>query len=163
MTSALKWRYCIRRARPHRRNLELIEGVPRGMGRAYTDAERLGLTDPAIRELVAAMNRVDLVATLASCEGHGGWGRYASPYVLFRSRVQWAAQLNARLEADAVSENPTLNYEWRVIGVFDADHRVIFRRAIPGIRRYRWVTRHRLNQDFSRVRALCQSIGEPAC
>lgn len=165
MSASLKWRF-----RPplfvrvKRHNLALVEGIPRGVGRDYADAQRLGLIDPRIAALVSAMNVPHLIHTIACCEGHGGWGEFSSPYVAFEAPVELAALLHERLQDDMMQSRSRLNFNWSVEGGFGRQRQLVFRLSIPGINRYRWVSRKRLDRDISVVRemlldAICQLRG----
>ncbi|UIF89244.1 hypothetical protein [Cupriavidus sp. UYPR2.512] len=149
MSASLKWRF-----RPplfvrvKRHNLKLVQGIPRGLGRDYVDAQRLGLIDSHIAALVAAMNVSDLMHTVACCEGHGGWGSFSSPYVAFEAPVELAAMLHERLQADVMKSRSRLNFYWSVEGGFGSHRQIVFRLSIPGIDRYRWVNRNRLDRDI---------------
>lgn len=155
MTAALKWRY-----RPplflrmKQDNLVAVEGILRGSGRDYADATRLGLIDKRVALLVATMNVSELMHTVACCEGHGGWGSFSSPYVAFEAPVELAAMFNERLWSDSIQAKSQLNYFWAVEGGFGTQRQITFRLAIPGIDRYRWVSRKRLDADIASVRTM---------
>ncbi|MBB5547416.1 hypothetical protein [Paraburkholderia fungorum] len=155
MAAPLKFRYRPLVFVPVRRcNLALVEGVPRGIGREYADAKRLGLIDPRIASLVAAMNVPHLMYTIACCEGHGGWGSFSSPYMAFEAPVELAAILHEQLQADMMRSRSRLNFNWSVEGHFGSNRQIVFRLSIPGINRYRWVSRKGLDGDISVVREM---------
>jgi len=126
----------------------------RGMPRPYSEATQLGVIDQRVRTLVAAFNvdGVDganaVIASVASCEGHGFLGRYSSPYVSFKSPMTVAAALHARLEQDAVAVQPRLRHYWTLEGHFNPANELVFRLAIPGIHHYRHATRRSFDYDF---------------
>jgi hypothetical protein len=147
MAAALKWRYRPPLfSRVKRENLVAVEGILRGVGRDYADATRLGLIDQRIAHLVAAMNVPSLM--------HGGWASFSSPYVTFEAPVELAAMLNERLWSDSMQAKSQLNYFWAVEGGFGTHRQIIFRLFIPGIDRYRWVSRKRLDADIACVRSM---------
>ena len=159
MAASLKWRYRPPLfVRTNRQSLRLLEGIPRGLGRNYADAQRLGLIDSRIAALVATMNVPDLMNTIACCEGHGGWGRLSSPYVAFVAPVELAAILHECLQADALESRPRLNFYWSVEGGFGSDRQIVFRLSIPDINRYRWVSRSRIDNDISVVREMILGV-----
>lgn len=162
MSVSLKWRFQPPLlARMQRCNVKLVESIPRGLGRNYADAQRLGLIDARIADLVDAMNVPSLMHTVACCEGHGGWGSFSSPYVAFEAPAELAAMFNERLQADALEARSSLNFYWNVEGGFGIHRQIVFRLAIPGINRYRWVSRHRLDNDIVVVRTmLLDAIGQ---
>jgi hypothetical protein len=147
MAAALKWRYRPPLfSRVKRENLVAVEGILRGVGR--------DLIDQRIAHLVAAMNVPSLMHTVACCEGHGGWASFSSPYVTFEAPVELAAMLNERLWSDSMQAKSQLNYFWAVEGGFGTHRQIIFRLFIPGIDRYRWVSRKRLDADIACVRSM---------
>lgn len=138
MSASLKWRYQPPLlARVKSQNLTRVEGIPRGIGRNYADAKRLALIDSRIASIVDAMNLPRLVHTVACCEGHGGWGRFSSPYVAFEAPVELAAFLHERLQAEMMRPRSRLNFNWSIEGGFGSDRQIVFRLLIAGIERYR--------------------------
>jgi hypothetical protein len=46
----------------------------------------------------------------------------------------------------------------RFAGGFGRDRQIVFTLSIPGINRYRWVSRHRLDSDISVVREMLLDV-----
>ncbi|QIE30247.1 hypothetical protein [Caballeronia sp. SBC2] len=120
----------------------------RGITRPYREAAQLGVIDERVRTLVAAFNADGVVASVASCEGHGFLGRYSSPYVAFKSPTGFAAALHALLERDSCTAHPRLQHFWTLEAHFNPAGELVFRLAIPGIRSYRHATRRSFDGDF---------------
>lgn len=131
-------------------------GIVRGAALPYAEAVRLGVIDARVRDLVACFNVDSLVASVASCEGHGFPWRYTSPYVAFKARNEIAASLHALLDADGISARPRLSYFWSIEAHFDPAGELVYRLAIPGIEQYRLVTRGSLDRDFATLASMVQ-------
>ena len=157
MPASLKWRY-----QPpllsgvKRPSLDLVEGIPVGVGRNYSDAARLGLIDSRIGALVRTMNVPGVMGTIACCEGHGGWGSFSSPYVAFRASVELAAILFEKLQAEALDAHRRLHFYWTVEGRFNDKRQLQYQLYVVGIDRYRWVSRRRLDHDIAIVTELAR-------
>ncbi|HFQ4927124.1 TPA: hypothetical protein ACGU4W_004387 [Vibrio vulnificus] len=56
--------------------------------------------DPQIAPAVHALNAIEGVATIGSCQGHVAWltGRFSAPYLYFTAPVWFANQLCQRLQ-----------------------------------------------------------------
>ncbi|KNH10865.1 hypothetical protein AB4151_02830 [Vibrio splendidus] len=56
--------------------------------------------DPQIAPAVHALNAIEGVATIGSCQGHVAWltGRFSAPYLYFTAPVWFANQLSQRLK-----------------------------------------------------------------
>ncbi|WP_447401319.1 hypothetical protein [Vibrio harveyi] len=56
--------------------------------------------DPQIAPAVHALNAIEGVATIGSCQGHVAWltGRFSTPYLYFTAPVWFANQLCQRLQ-----------------------------------------------------------------
>lgn len=139
--------------------MEYIEGLPKGAGRTYEDAARLGLIDAPIRALVAAINAEPrIVSTLACCAGHSSLGRYyRPPYVVFAAPVSAAAQFDAQLRDADSSPRHGLRLIWEVTGRFD-DGRLYFTLSPNNLSRYWFVPRHWIAGDFRILEGLVPKL-----
>lgn len=88
------------------------------MKRAYSEVE------PKVKPLVDKMNATGLIRTLASCQGHGILGK--PPYVYFKAPVYIAASIERQLREAAMFDDPGLNTDWIIKGLFDADYELAF-------------------------------------
>lgn len=87
------------------------------------DAIRSGVVELGVLELVVALNGMEGVSTMASCEGHAEprilFRRplmESKPYVLFRSPVEYARKLSKSIEGDGLGN--CLHYRWHLRGYF---------------------------------------------
>jgi len=86
--------------------------------------------EPKIRPLVDALNAIDGVRTIASCQGHAT--RVSSPYVTFSCLPLVAEQIAARL--DRVRSQGGLHHDWRLSGEFNGENKLCFSLRAPGLR-----------------------------
>lgn len=86
--------------------------------------------EPKIRPLVDALNAIDGVQTIASCQGHAT--RVSRPYVYFHCPPQVAERIAARL--DRVRSQGGLHHDWRLSGEFNGENRLCFHLSAPGLR-----------------------------
>lgn len=95
--------------------------------------------DKKITLVVDKLNKCGF-RTYSSCQGHG-WPLSLPSFVAFRSSERQASCLSRVLRDDAESATPRLNWEWRIEGSFDADHRLVYRLVMTTPRRriYRWL------------------------
>ncbi|WP_210461786.1 hypothetical protein [Pantoea ananatis] len=80
--------------------------------RDYINDSENAFIEPGIRPLCDALNAIEGIVTLYSCEGHPR--RPARPYVSFR-----ASEDQARLVQLALTHNDRLIYHWWVTGNFN--------------------------------------------
>lgn len=124
------------------------------------------LIEPGIRALCDALNGIPGVRTLYSCEGH--WQRNMDPYVLFRSSIEFAAELNHRI----YWQSPLFDFHWGVQGRFipsrDPEGRVM--QFLLTVQSYklsgqtwldmltRWVSRNALKRDLELIEFIVRQI-----
>lgn len=88
------------------------------MKRAYSEVE------PKVKPLVDKMNATGIIETVASCQGHGFYGK--PPYVYFKAPVEIAASIERQLREAAMFDDPGLKTDWIIKGLFDADYKLAF-------------------------------------
>lgn len=131
----------------------------KGGVRAYVDAVKLGVIAVRIRGLVSALNVEGVVATSASCEGHGWLGRITSPYVAFATDVERAQTLSEMLAVDSLAARPLLQHLWTITGHFDSNNGLLFRLAVPALEaRSIRTSRGALDADFERLRLMAEQV-----
>lgn len=104
--------------------------------------------DPKIRPLVEALNGIDGVRTIASCEGH--FGRISDPYVYFHCPPATAESMAARL--DGLNHQGRLFHWWTLIGCFNCEHELCFRLHAPALDHGRGTIRTFVNYVLFRKR-----------
>ena len=126
---------------------------------------RLEPVEPDIKPLVDALNTVEGVEIIASCQGHKWvdghrqWLPRAEPYVAFSGPTCFAAELEMYIRHDADSDEPILRWHpWRVSAYFDTQFKLIF--ALRGQFSGFWPhNRSRLRRDLM---LLCQFVRRAA-
>lgn len=111
--------------------------------------------EPGIRPLVDAMNATGVFWTVASCEGHRWSGE--RPYVYFVAPPEAVSWLGGRLEQDALSPKPLLNYYWKVTGHFTSDGDIRFALEAAGLSTGFWRATA-LRHDIETLTALIQQF-----
>lgn len=96
----------------------------RGRPVPYRTARDLGLIDPIVEPLVAALNETGRFRTVASCSGHGILPR-PEPYVSFRCRIE-AARSIARMVSLTAGRADGLRLHWQVEAMFDPGLELVF-------------------------------------
>ncbi|EPY00246.1 hypothetical protein [Magnetospirillum fulvum] len=86
--------------------------------------------EPKIRPLVDALNAIDGVRTIASCQGHVS--RISRPYVYFHCPPAVAEAMAARLH-DLNMQDDTLSYWWHLTAAFNTEHRLCFSLEAPDL------------------------------
>lgn len=80
--------------------------------------------DPRIVDLVEALNTIDGVSTIASCQGHCS-GRDHPPYVYFSAPIEFAAWLSEQCRESA-REDKRYYTQWEVEGAFNSENKLTF-------------------------------------
>lgn len=80
--------------------------------------------EPKVKPLVDKMNTTGLIRTVASCQGHGIFGK--PPYVYFKAPVSIAASIEQLLREAQVSDDARLQKAWVIEGRFDENYELTF-------------------------------------
>ena len=131
-------------------------------GRARTDgkADRLGVNDAPIRDLVAAMNVPGVIETSSSCAGHR-WpflSALNTPFVMFKADSHCALRLAALIHKDRGARIRYLHYDWDITAQFDDAGAFLFTLEC----RTRRFQRTRLDRDFQTLRSWAEEIFRPS-
>jgi hypothetical protein len=94
-----------------------------------------------ILPLVEALNAIDGVCTIASCQGH--FPRISDPYVFFSCSPRQAEAFAKRL--DKIQLQGNLHHWWRLTGEFDGESRLCFVLRSPSLDREKGALRTFLN------------------
>jgi hypothetical protein len=120
--------------------------------------------EPNIKALVDALNTVESVLTIASCQGHVFPCR--SPYVMFRADVEFAAELAKKLHADLMADTRSrLRAYWEISGSFNDDFDLCFTLYSPEYHRNlgklvcRAFQEKLLAQDFAVLTDMVNRVG----
>ncbi|HHY0497216.1 hypothetical protein JL857_20760 [Vibrio parahaemolyticus] len=84
--------------------------------------------DPKIAPLVAALNQLPTVNTIASCQGHA-FGRIEPPYVYFHADPKLATQLNILLRQ--YYEERLLLHSWELTAMFNGQETLCWTLSSP--------------------------------
>lgn len=80
--------------------------------------------DESIKNLVDTMNGTGVITTIASCQGHGTFGK--PPYVYFKSPVEIAASIEKLLREIAIFDDARFQEVWVIEGRFDETFNLAF-------------------------------------
>lgn len=80
--------------------------------------------EPKVKFLVDKMNATGLIRTVASCQGHGIFGK--PPYVYFKAPVNVAASIEQFLREAAISDDLKFQKAWVIEGRFDENYELTF-------------------------------------
>ena len=80
--------------------------------------------DEKVKNLVDAMNGTGVITTIASCQGHGIFGK--PPYVYFKAPVEIAASIEKLLREIAVLDDVRFQEAWVIEGRFDEAFNLAF-------------------------------------
>lgn len=80
--------------------------------------------DPKVKPLVEKMNATGLIRTIASCQGHGAFGK--PPYIYFKASAKTAAAIEYLLRNQAMLDNLMLQKMWIIQGQFDENFELTF-------------------------------------
>lgn len=127
--------------------------------------------ESAVRPLVAALNSISGVRTIASCQGHIFGG---SPYVYFEAPMQVASSIERWLREAAMDDQPQFQTNWIIQGWFNESYEMTFllhspkyHRHADGLLKSVWsfcVQRQRLNNEllavasYLREQAMCANV-----
>lgn len=92
------------------------------------------MIDPGIADLVATMNRSDLIKTIGSCQGHPI--KKLPPYVYFSSSVETATRIEKALRAWERGANRRLHTNWLLSGQFNEKCELCFCLHAPEYHHY---------------------------
>lgn len=137
-------------------NYEVIEGIVRGAGRPFSDADRLGLIDRHILPLIRGMNALTGVETFACCQGHGFCGHFSAPYVAFTAPQSLACAFQLTLDKEVHTSGMRLNFFWEMDARFREDGQLTYNIKAPTLDRHFWVKRKRIDEDFLVILAILQ-------
>ena len=90
----------------------------------YTPTKSYADIDQKIKPLVKALNSLESVVTIASCEGHASWSN--PPYVAFFAKEEIAAEIQSLLVDKHWTKSSLLLEGWVVEAGFNLDYKLLY-------------------------------------
>ena len=90
----------------------------------YTPMKSYADIDEKIKPLVKALNSLESVVTIASCEGHASWS--SPPYVAFFAKKEIAAEIQSLLVDKHWKKSSLLFERWVVEAGFNLDYKLLY-------------------------------------
>lgn len=131
----------------------------KGRVRPFGEALSLGVIDKRIIQLVIALNKLDTVQTIASCQGHGFPFLDLSPYVSFTASDLMSELIKCKIEELKTLSPQKLYYQWFVeVGSSDQLTRHVI--TMPGLSsgKLRHVMRYRVDNDLKLIQSEIDAI-----
>lgn len=131
----------------------------KGRVRHFGEALSLGVIDKRITTLVVALNKLDTVQTIASCQGHGFPFLYISPYVSFTASDLMSELIKCKIDALKNSSPKKLHYQW-IVEVASSDQLTRHVVTIPELSsgKLRHVMRYRVDNDLKLIHSEIEAI-----